>query len=1005
MNEFNEKRLEDAIEEYLISDKGGYKKLTGENFDSELGLDANQLFSFIQKSQRFEWNKFKNKFKENPERNFIKKMDEAIRNKGILHVLRNGFKTRGIKFKLIYFKPVSSLNDTDRINYSKNISNVIRQLHYQVNGNNSLDIVLMINGIPLVTMELKNQFTGQSVENGKNQYKYDRDPNEAIFKFKYRSLVHFTIDTKEVYMTTRLQKQDTIFLPFNQGTNGCGNVGGKGNPVNPNGFDTAYLWEEVLQKDNLLNIIHKYMHVEEVEKIDKKGNITKKDIVIFPRYHQLDVVNKIVKDVKEKGSGVNYLIQHSAGSGKSNSIAWLAYRLAGLHDENDEAIFNSIIVVTDRRILDSQLQNTIYQFDHMEGVVEKIDGNKTSQHLKDAINNNKKIIISTIQKFPVVYKEINGSNKRFAVIVDEAHSSQTGEDARKLKEALADKEALLEEYARIEGIDEAKRDLKNDKVVQELISHGKHKNLSFFAFTATPKEKTLQLFGHVQKDGTYRPFHIYSMRQAIEEGFILDVLKNYMTYNTYYKIAKKIDEDPKLDASRATAAVAKFQTLHPYNISQKVKIIVEHFDTVTRFKIKGKAKAMIVTSSRLHAIRYYQALLKYIKENNYKHLDVLVAFSGSLNDDGIEYTEVNLNKMNKYGYNIKESQLPKYFESEDFNMLVVAEKYQTGFDQPLLHTMYVDKKLSGVKAVQTLSRLNRTYKGKEDTFVLDFVNDAEDIQKSFQPYYEATILEKETDPDIIYKLKNKLDDYKMYLSLEIKEFAKVYFSKSEVSKDMGKLTNSLNPAIQRYIERESSEQNQFKADLQSFNRLYAFIIQVDRMFDKEMHEYYTFTKMLQKLLPKGPKEVIALDDKLVLEFFKIEKSFEGDIELEKTEGMVSAIKGGSGGKEKKKDSLSAIIEKMNERFGTNWTEGDKVLLQIESRLLNSKELLGLGSNPDKKTFDDIYRREADSVIAEQYLENKEIFKYLMKNPEAKEFVISKMKDKIYLSITSNTSER
>lgn len=1000
MNEFNEKRLEDAIEEYLVSENGGYTKRTDKTFSPEVGLDEDQLFTFIKDSQSFEWNKFKAKLKDNSKRFFIKKLDEAVKSKGILHVLRNGFKTRGIRFKIIYFKPVSSLNDIDQLNYKKNLCNVVRQLHYQVKGNNSLDMVLMLNGIPLVTMELKNQFTGQSVENGKNQYRYDRDPNESIFRYKYRSLVHFTLDTREVYMTTRLQKQNTFFLPFNQGTNGCGNVGGKGNPLNPNGFDTSYLWEEVLQKDRLLSIVQKYMHVEEVEKTDRKGNLVKKDVVIFPRYHQLDVVTKMVNDVRYEGAGVNYLIQHSAGSGKSNSIAWLAYRLAGLHNDKNEPVFNSIIVITDRRVLDSQLQNTIYQFEHMEGLVEKIDGNKTSQHLKEAINNNKKIIISTIQKFPVVYKEINGSNKKFAVIVDEAHSSQSGEDARKLKEALADKEALLEEYARVEGLNEAKRDLENDKVVQELISHGKHKNLSFFAFTATPKEKTLQLFGHEQKDGTFRPFHIYSMRQAIEEGFILDVLKNYMTYNTYYKIAKKIDEDPELDSSKASSAVAKFQSLHPHNISQKVKIIVEHFDTITKHKIKGKAKAMIVTGSRLHAVRYYQALLNYIKENDYKHLDVLVAFSGSVDDEGLEFTEVSLNKMNKYGYHIKESQLPEYFESEDFNMLVVAEKYQTGFDQPLLHTMYVDKKLSGVKAVQTLSRLNRMHKGKEDTFVLDFVNDAEEIQASFQPYYEATILEKETDPDIIYSLKTKLDDYRMYLSMEVSDFAKVYFSQSEDLDNMGRLTNSLKPAIDRYVEREASEQDQFKADLQSFNRLYAFVIQVDRMFDKEMHEFFVYSKMLQKLLPKGTVNIIPLDDKLLLEYYKIEKSYEGDIELEKTEGMISAIKGGSGGKEKKKDPLSLIIDKFNERFGTEWSEADKVLLQIESRLMKSEELLGLGSKPDKKTFEDIYRREANNVIAEQYFENVEVFSYLMRNPEAKEMIISEMKDKIYYSITN-----
>lgn len=999
MNDYNEKRLEETIEEFLISVNGGYTKSTDSNFNAELGLDTEKLLNFIKTSQEIEWEKFTNKFKNNPEKNFLLKLDEAIKKQGILKVLRAGFKTRGIKFRIVYFKPVSSLNDTDRINYSKNICNVVRQLHYQVKGNNSLDTVLMVNGIPLVTMELKNQFTGQNVDNAKHQYRYDRDPNEAIFKYKYRSLVHFAVDVKEVYMTTRLQKENTFFLPFNQGTNGSGNVGGKGNPVNINGFDTAYLWEKVLQKDSLLNIIHKYMHVEEVEKTDRKGNQIKKDIVIFPRYHQLDVVTKLIDDVKQKGSGDNYLIQHSAGSGKSNSIAWLAYRLAGLHNENNEPIFNSIIVVTDRRVLDSQLQDTIYQFDHMDGLVEKIDEKKTSQHLKEAINDNKKIIISTIQKFPVVYKEINGSNKTFAVIVDEAHSSQTGEDARKLKEALADKEALLEEYARLEGLDEEQRDLEEDKVVQELISHGKHTNLSFFAFTATPKEKTLQLFGHRLEDGTYRPFHIYSMRQAIEEGFILDVLQNYMTYNTYYQIAKKIEDDPTLDASRAASAVAKFQSLHPHNISQKVKIIVEHFDSITRHKINGKAKAMIVTASRLHAVRYYQALVKYIKENDYKHLDVLVAFSGTVNDDGIEHTEVSLNKLNQYGYHIKESQLPEYFESEDFNMLVVAEKYQTGFDQPLLHTMYVDKKLSGVKAVQTLSRLNRTTKGKEDTFVLDFVNDAEDIQKSFQPYYEATILENGTDPDILYNLKSDLDDYKMYLSHEVHEFAKVYYSTSDELKNMGRLTNHLQPAIERYNEREPEEQNQFKADLQSFNRLYAFIIQVDRMFDKELQEFYVYARMLQKILPKGDIGKIELDDKLVLEYYKIEKSFTGSIELEKTEGMVSAIKGGSGGKEQKKDPLSVIIEKFNERFGTEWSEADKVLMQLESRLLKSDQLLGLGKSPDRKTFDDIYEREAENVIADQYFENAEIFSYLMRNPDAKQYLIAEMKEKVYHAIT------
>lgn len=991
--------MEDAIENYLISDTGGYKKHDDSNYNPELGLDLQKLFVFIKSSQPREWEKFTTKFRDNPEKEFIKRLDENVRNDGILHVLRYGFKTRGIKFRLVYFEPVSKLNETDRLNYDKNICSVIRQFHYQVKGNNSLDLVLMINGIPLVTLELKNQFTGQDVENGKNQYKYDRDFKEAIFQYKYRSLVHFVVDLKEVYMTTRLMGKNTFFLPFNQGSNGAGHVGGAGNPVVENGFDTEYLWKNVLQKDRLLNIIQKYMHVETIERKDRKGLTTYKDLMIFPRYHQLDVVTKLIDSAKSNGAGENYLIQHSAGSGKSNSIAWLAYRLASLHDEQDNPVYNSVIVVTDRRVLDSQLQDTIYQFDHQEGSVERIDRTKTSKHLRDAVNAGKKIIISTIQKFPVVYKEISGSNKRFAVIVDEAHSSQSGEDARKLKEALADKEALLEEYARIEGLDEAERDLEEDLVVQELLSHGKHENLSFFAFTATPKAKTLQLFGQKQEDGSYKAFHIYSMRQAIEEGFILDVLKNYMTYKVYFNIAKKIEDDPELDSSKASKAVARFQSLHPYNISQKVKIIVEHFDTVTRHKINGKGKAMIVTSSRLHAVKYYQALKRYIEESNYRHLDVLVAFSGTVYEDEHEYTEVNLNKQNKHGHYIREAQLPEYFESDDFNMLVVAEKYQTGFDQPLLHTMYVDKKLSGVKAVQTLSRLNRTHPGKEDTFILDFINEAEDIQKSFQPYYEGTVLKQETDPDIMYKLKRALDEYKIYHSTEILAFAKIYFSHTESDENMGALTTHLQPALERYVTKEKEEQAQFKADLQSLNRIYSFITQVDRMFDKEMHEFYVYSKMLAKLLPKERVDNINLDDKLVLEYMKLEKSYEGEIELENTAEGLEHIKGESGGTEKKKDPLSVIIARFNERFGTQWTEGDKVIQQFHSRMMNSSELRGLGKRPDKKTFNDIYGKEIEKAIADQYLENAEIFDYILKNPEAKRMLVEELRDYVYNDLT------
>lgn len=500
---------------------------------------------------------------------------------------------------------------------------------------NSIDIVLFVNGIPVVSMELKCQFTGQDTANAIQQYKFDRATKDTIFAFKERVLVHFAVDLTRVYMTTRLEGDRTYFLPFNQGSNGAGRVGGAGNPINPDGYDTEYLWKDVLYKDRLLEILQKYLHLE-VEKDKKTGEIIS-ERMIFPRYHQLDVVTKILADVKENGSGHNYLVQHSAGSGKSNSIAWLAHRLAGLHDANDEKIFQSVIIVTDRRVLDSQLQDTVYQFDHVEGVVVKVD--KNAQQLKQAIEDGAGIIITTLQKFPVIYKEVNSGNKRFAIIVDEAHSSQTGDAAKKLKRALADTEEILKEYAEMEGAEEDSRKDDEDRLLDELAEQGMHENLSFFAFTATPKGKTLNMFGWKDENGVYHPFHIYSMRQAIEEHFILDVLKNYMTYKMYYKIIKNIPDDPELDTVAGVRAIQKYESLHPHNISQKTTIMLEHFRNVTMHKIGGKAKAMVVTPSRLHAVRYVKEFKRQIEEKGYTDLDVLVAFSGEIEDDGVTYTD------------------------------------------------------------------------------------------------------------------------------------------------------------------------------------------------------------------------------------------------------------------------------------------------------------------------------------------------------------------------------
>ena len=531
MSDFDvkEKQFEQDIEEYLIT-QGGYHKGNPKDFDRKLALDKETFISFLKNSQPKTWERYEKIYGSDSEKQVIDRFCREVKMVGLLRVLRQGFTDRGVKFRIVFWKPETSINATSQTQYENNVLHCTRQLHYSLNNENSIDIVLFLNGIPIVSMELKCQFTGQNTTNAINQYKFDRAGKDAIFTFKERVLVHFAVDLTKVYMTTRLEGSKTYFLPFNQGSNGAGNVGGQGNPINPDGYDTAYLWEDVLKKERLLEILHKYLHLQ-VERDEKTGEI-KSERMIFPRYHQLDVVTKLLVDVKENGSGKNYLIQHSAGSGKSNSIAWLAHRLSGLHDGNDEKIFQSVIIVTDRRVLDSQLQNTVYQFDHVEGVVQKID--KNAKQLKDAIEAGTGIIITTLQKFPVIYKEVKSGKKRFAIIVDEAHSSQTGDSAKKLKRALADTEKILEEYAEMEYEEEKNRKDNEDKLLDELAAQGIHDNMSFFAFTATPKDKTLNMFGWRDNDGKYHPYHIYSMRQAIEEGFILDILKNYMTYKMYY---------------------------------------------------------------------------------------------------------------------------------------------------------------------------------------------------------------------------------------------------------------------------------------------------------------------------------------------------------------------------------------------------------------------------------------------------------------------------------------
>lgn len=970
MSDFDvkEKRFEEDIESYLCTE-GGYTKGNPTSFDRKLALDKDTFLTFIKTSQPKSWERYVKIYGTDSEKHIIDRFYREVKMVGLLRVLRQGFTDRGIKFRAVYWKPETSINPTTMAQYDSNTLHCTRQLHYSVSSENSIDMVLFMNGIPVVSMELKCQFTGQNTANAIAQYKFDRTGNDAIFEFKNRVLVHFAVDLTNVYMTTRLEGAKTYFLPFNQGSNGAGNVGSKGNPINPEGYDTDYLWKNVLCKERLLEIVHKYLHLQ-VEKDDKTGEV-KSERMIFPRYHQLDVVTKLLDDVKANGAGRNYLIQHSAGSGKSNSIAWLSHRLTGLHDANDEKIFQSVIIVTDRRVLDSQLQNTVYQFDHVEGVVQKID--KNAQQLKEAIESGTGIIITTLQKFPVIYKEVKAGNKRFAVIVDEAHSSQTGSAAKKLKRALADTEKILEEYAEMENEDEANRKDDEDKLLDEMAAHGAHENMSFFAFTATPKDKTLNMFGWKDENGKYHPFHVYSMRQAIEERFILDVLQNYMTYKMYYKIVKTIADNPELDTVAGVNAIRNFETLHPHNISQKTTVMLEHFCNVTLHKIGGKAKAMIVTPSRLHAVRYLLEFKRQIQEKGYTDLDVLVAFSGEIEDDGETYTEEKMNKT-KSGETIREKALPEAFSSDDFGMLIVAEKYQTGFDEPLLHTMFIDKKLSGVKAVQTISRLNRIMRGKQDTFVLDFVNSAEEIRKSFEPYYEETVLEEETNPNVIYDMKNTLDEFRVYQQIEIDRFADIFYSSKEQSAgDLGKLQGTIKPALDRYDALETERQDLFKSTLSRFNRIYAFITQVCRLFDKDIHKFSVYVKFLATMLPKGSGDKVFVDDKVMLEFYRLEKDFEGSIGLESTQEGFRPITGESGRREKKKDPLTVLIEKINEKYGTNFTEMDKVLLQIENDYASEEKWQSYAKNNDRKTFMLLFEKDFPEMAATRYEQNEDFF--------------------------------
>jgi type I restriction enzyme R subunit len=892
---------------------GGYHKRESRDYDRDLCLIARDALSFLYATQPKEWERFKEMHGEEARQRLLRRLASEVKRRGTLSVLRKGIKCDGCRFLLAYFRPSSGLNEELQRLYEANVFSVVRQLHYSDKAESSLDLTIFLNGLPVFTAELKDPLTGQSVVDGMRQYRVDRDPREPLLAFE-RCLAHFAVDAELVYVTSHLRGRDTDFLPFNLGWNG-----GAGNPPSSQDFATAYLWQQVWARESILDLVQQFIHV--VEEEDDRGRKTGKRTLIFPRYHQLDCVRRLVQDARQRGSGRRYLIQHSAGSGKSFSIAWLAHRLSVLHDDQDRRVFDSIIVITDRIVLDRQLQRTVKQFEQVAGVVENID--QTSRQLKQALEAGKTIIVTTLQKFPVIAQEMGElPGHRFAVIVDEAHSSQTGEATKSVKSVLA--AGSLEEA---EDKDEERGLDLQDRIILEMKKRGQLPNVSYFAFTATPKPETMELFGSKSPDGTFAPFSLYSMRQAIEEKFIIDVLENYTTYKTYWSLLKKIEDDPHYERRKATRLLRSFVDLHEHAIDEKVRVMVDHFVDHVAPCIGGKAKAMIVTRSRLHAVRYKLAVHQYLKEMG-DPFKALVAFSGQVTDprDGERYTEAGMN-------GIPEKQTVKAFGRDENRLLVVAYKFQTGFDQPLLHTMYVDQKLNGIRAVQTLSRLNRVYEGKEETMVLDFVNDTEDIQQAFEPYYDRTILTEATDPNLLYDLETRIEDSGFYTQSDLNAFAASYF---DPKANQFKLHSALRPVADRYGDATEDERATFREALRQYVRVYAFLSQILPFADADLEKLYVFGRMLLRLLPLSRERLpLEIQEQIEIDSYRLQETSRGGIPLHRGKGkleparLIEAVAPAPN----EKALLSAIIRELNERFGTDLGEEDRVFLeQLESKL-------------------------------------------------------------------------
>lgn len=982
-NILSEKQYQRYILDRLI--ENGYKETKAIHFDRYYAVDRNELFSFLEDTQPEKMENLRKIYKQDTGDVIVAAINtnETSSRGSRLQTLKNGVDVSNIHLDLMYTKPATSYNKELNTLYEKNIFSCSEEVW--ASDEERIDIVIYLNGLAIMTFELKANTAGQSYQDAIYQYRMERNPKSRLFRFKAGSLVNFAMDLEQVYMTTKLEGPSTFFLPFNMG-NGEGIQAGAGNPVIEDEYSVHYMWDNILKKDSVLEIISKFMFIEAKEKKDEITGKTKvKETVIFPRYHQLDVVRKILGDVYVNKSSQNYLLQHSAGSGKTNEIAWLSYRLATLHDSNNKIIFDNVVICTDRVVVDRQLQKAVMSLDHKSGFIKVMDEKCTSADLGEALQGNTKIVVTTIQKFPYIVGTVsNMKQKHFAVIIDEAHSSTAGKNMAALSKVLT------------EGNDSDLKDME-DIIAEELARNGKQPNISMFAFTATPKPTTLQLFGRQNTNGQKEAFHIYSMKQAIEEGFILDVLQNYITYKTYYQLNKAIQEDPRVKTNEAKRQIARFVELHETNIAQRIEVIIEHFRTTVMQELGGQAKAMVITDSRQSAVKYRQAFEDYITRKGYSDIHALVAFSGKVTIDDKEYTESGMNGF-------PEKNLPDEFDKDVYQVLLVADKYQTGFDQKKLCAMYILKSLHGVATVQTLSRLNRICPPYEkQTFVLDFSNDYKDIEKDFSKYYTTTLLSNTVSSSTIYDIEAKLDGYYILDPDDIDKF-NTFLYKEKIDSKIKKKMEFLLQKTKKNIEsgRTVDEQEEIVTTIKHFIRCYEFLIQASCFEDVELHKKYNFCSYLQSYLKvRHPGGGFDLTGKI-----KASNFVQKQVEEHKTSKIKSdpIVKLPMADQiilpPQKEERLSQIINEINSRTGKEYDNdvAVKAMLQIRDIMMKSDELKESARNNSEKDFEFAYFDNVDDALIEGLNQNQDFFSMLLQNDEIKKQVLGIFAEEIYHSL-------